>query len=102
MSDRFVAVLAGGLTHERDVSLRSGRRLSAALRTTTQDATHQKWALIPVPEPVNFNTKQIDAKLNFTSGKLFITGGYYGSFFTNANGTVTPIVPGSLMDRRVC
>ncbi|MCP2262581.1 D-alanine-D-alanine ligase [Streptoalloteichus tenebrarius] len=32
MSDRFVAVLAGGLSHEREVSLRSGRRLSAALR----------------------------------------------------------------------
>ena len=33
MSDRCVAVLAGGLTHEREVSLRSGRRLSAALRS---------------------------------------------------------------------
>ncbi|MDI2031341.1 D-alanine--D-alanine ligase [Saccharopolyspora sp. TS4A08] len=33
MSDRWVAVLAGGLSHERDVSLRSGRRLSAALRS---------------------------------------------------------------------
>lgn len=32
MSDRSVAVLAGGLSHERDVSLRSGRRLSSALR----------------------------------------------------------------------
>ena len=32
MSDRYVAVLSGGLSHERDVSLRSGRRLSAALR----------------------------------------------------------------------
>ncbi|CAM3602192.1 D-alanine--D-alanine ligase [Kibdelosporangium persicum] len=32
MSDRTVAVLSGGLSHERDVSLRSGRRLSAALR----------------------------------------------------------------------
>jgi D-alanine-D-alanine ligase len=32
MSDRTVAVLAGGLSHERDVSLRSGRRLSTALR----------------------------------------------------------------------
>jgi len=30
--DRTVAVLAGGLSHERDVSLRSGRRLSAALK----------------------------------------------------------------------
>ncbi|GDY30928.1 D-alanine--D-alanine ligase family protein [Gandjariella thermophila] len=34
MSDRWVAVLAGGLSHEREVSLRSGRRLSAALRAT--------------------------------------------------------------------
>ena len=32
MAERSVAVLAGGLSHERDVSLRSGRRLSAALR----------------------------------------------------------------------
>ncbi|MCT2586520.1 D-alanine--D-alanine ligase family protein [Actinophytocola gossypii] len=33
MSDRCVAVLSGGLSHERDVSLRSGRRLSTALRS---------------------------------------------------------------------
>jgi len=33
VSDRSVAVLSGGLTHERDVSLRSGRRLAAALRS---------------------------------------------------------------------
>lgn len=32
MSDRWVAVLSGGLSHEREVSLRSGRRLSTALR----------------------------------------------------------------------
>lgn len=31
-SDRTVVVLAGGLSHERDVSIRSGRRLAAALR----------------------------------------------------------------------
>lgn len=41
MSDRSVAVLAGGLTHERDVSLRSGRRLSAALRTA--GLTVEEW-----------------------------------------------------------
>lgn len=34
MSDRVVAVLSGGLSHEREVSLRSGRRLSGALRST--------------------------------------------------------------------
>ena len=32
MNERIVAVLAGGLSHEREVSLRSGRRLAAALR----------------------------------------------------------------------
>jgi D-alanine-D-alanine ligase len=32
VSERTVAVLAGGLSHEREVSLRSGRRLAAALR----------------------------------------------------------------------
>jgi D-alanine-D-alanine ligase len=33
VSDLGVAVLSGGLSHEREVSLRSGRRLSAALRS---------------------------------------------------------------------
>jgi D-alanine-D-alanine ligase len=33
VSERSVAVLSGGLSHERDVSLRSGRRLSTALRS---------------------------------------------------------------------
>ncbi|WP_116043017.1 D-alanine--D-alanine ligase family protein [Amycolatopsis palatopharyngis] len=41
MADRTVAVLAGGLSHERDVSLRSGRRLSAALRG--QGLTVEEW-----------------------------------------------------------
>jgi D-alanine-D-alanine ligase len=35
--ERTVAVLAGGLSHEREVSLRSGRRLAAALRDTGAD-----------------------------------------------------------------
>lgn len=37
MTDRSVAVLAGGLSHEREVSLRSGRRLSGALRAVGLD-----------------------------------------------------------------
>lgn len=41
MSDRWVAVLSGGLSHERDVSLRSGRRVSAALRGS--GLTVQEW-----------------------------------------------------------
>jgi D-alanine-D-alanine ligase len=41
VSDRSVAVLSGGLSHERDVSLRSGRRLSSALRTA--GVTVEEW-----------------------------------------------------------
>jgi D-alanine-D-alanine ligase len=41
VSDRCVAVLSGGLSHERDVSLRSGRRLSAALRSV--GVTVEEW-----------------------------------------------------------
>jgi D-alanine-D-alanine ligase len=37
VSDRTVAVLAGGLSHEREVSLRSGRRLASALRDAGLD-----------------------------------------------------------------
>ena len=61
-----------------------------------QSATNQRWAVLMIPEPVNFNTKQIDAKLNFSGDRHFVSVGYYGSFFTNANGNVTPSVPGSL------
>lgn len=64
--------------------------------TTTQNGTNTRWALLMVPEPVNFNTKQIDAKVNFIGEKLFLSGGYYGSFFTNTYGNVAPTVPGSL------
>lgn len=45
MTDRWVAVLSGGLSHERDVSLRSGRRLSAALRSV--GVTVAEWDVDP-------------------------------------------------------
>jgi D-alanine-D-alanine ligase len=36
-ADGHVLVLAGGLSHERDVSLRSGRRVAEALRGAGED-----------------------------------------------------------------
>ncbi len=39
MNDRHIVVLAGGLTHERDVSLRSGSRLADALRRQGHDVS---------------------------------------------------------------
>ena len=39
VTDRHIVVLAGGLTHERDVSLRSGSRIAEALRRQGHDVT---------------------------------------------------------------
>lgn len=57
MNDRHVVVLAGGLTHEREVSLRSGARLADALRrhgieVTVRDAdtTLLPWLLEHSPD----------------------------------------------------
>lgn len=73
-----------------------GYDCAAFVCTTTQNAANTRWALLMIPEPVNFNTKQIDARMNFTGEKLFVSTGYYGSFFKNANGNVTPSVPNQL------
>jgi MtrB/PioB family decaheme-associated outer membrane protein len=49
-------------------------------------------AILLLPEPVNTNIKQIDAKLNLSGDKFLLSSGYYGSFFSNTNGSVNPIV----------
>lgn len=59
-------------------------------------ATATGWALLMLPEPINSTTRQVEAKLNFSADKLALTGGYYGSFFTNSVGSLTPTVPGTL------
>lgn len=59
-------------------------------------ASVSQWALLMLPEPIKSNTKQIEAKLNFVGDKLFLNGGYYGSFYRNSNKTIQPTVPGTL------
>jgi MtrB/PioB family decaheme-associated outer membrane protein len=63
--------------------------------TAINQASFVKNAILMLPEPINSTTKQIDAKLNFHDEKLLLTGGYYGSFYHNEYGTLTPIVPNS-------
>lgn len=55
-----------------------------------------QWALLMLPEPINSTTKQFETKLNFSGEKFMVSGGYYGSFFTNSYGSLTPTVPGTL------
>ena len=61
-------------------------------------ATATGWALLMLPEPVNSTIRQIDIKLNWSRNNLNLSGGYYGSSYTNANGNITPSVPGSLLN----
>lgn len=56
------------------------------------------WALLMLPEPINATTRQIEARLNFAVDRLTLSGGYYGSFYSNASGSLTPTVPASLND----
>lgn len=72
--------------------LQTGTEITGAsfLATATQLAT-----------PVDYRTNQIDASAGYTRGKWQIRGGYFGSFFSDANTSVDwsnpflPIAPGT-------
>lgn len=49
-------------------------------------------ALLMLPEPVNSTIRQLDAKVNYSDGKLNLSAGYYGNYYTNDNGALTPNV----------
>jgi MtrB/PioB family decaheme-associated outer membrane protein len=55
-------------------------------------------AMLMLPEPVKTTTKQIDAKLNYSGSKFLVSAGYYGSFFTSANGSLDPSLSGPLVN----
>ena len=54
------------------------------------------WAVLMLPEPIDSNHTQADARLTFGGEKLNLSMGYYGSFYRNDNGSLNPNVPGSL------
>ncbi len=69
--------------------------IAPGCRTTT--GTEVGWAVLMLPEPVDATHTQAEARLTYGGGgKLNLSVGYYGSFYRNANGSMTPNVPGSL------
>src|SRR5450759_297115 len=64
--------------------------------TAMNQANFLKNAILMIPEPINSTIKQFEAKLNFHDEKLNLTAGYYGSFYNNNNGSISPVVPNSL------
>lgn len=47
------------------------------------------------PEPIDSVTRQIDAKLNYTTSALQLSGGYYGSFYNNNQSNGLNIIGGN-------
>jgi MtrB/PioB family decaheme-associated outer membrane protein len=54
--------------------------------------------MLLVPEPVNSTIKQIDARLSYSGQQLKLHGGYYGSFYSNGNGSFSSGVSGNLFN----
>ncbi len=54
------------------------------------------WGLLMLPEPINANHSQVEARLSYALEKLRFSLGYYGSFYRNNNATLSPTVPASL------
>lgn len=59
-------------------------------------ASNTGWATLLLPEPINANHSQIEARLSYAAEKFRFNVGYYGSFYRNTNSTLNPVVPGSL------
>jgi MtrB/PioB family decaheme-associated outer membrane protein len=53
-------------------------------------------AVLLLPEPIDSNHSQAELRLNYAGERLRLSGGYYGSFYSNSNGTLTPGIPGVL------
>jgi MtrB/PioB family decaheme-associated outer membrane protein len=68
--------------------------VAPACGSTTLTSTGS--AVLLLPEPINSNHSQAELRLNYAGERLRLTGGYYGSFYNNSNGALTPGIPGSL------
>jgi MtrB/PioB family decaheme-associated outer membrane protein len=68
--------------------------IAPGCRTTT--GAELGWAVLMLPEPINANHSQAEARLSYASGKLHLSGGYYGSFYRNDYGSLNPVVPDRL------
>lgn len=56
------------------------------------------WAVLMLPEPINANHSQIDARLTYARDRLRLSAGYYASFYRNRFDVLTPSVPGRLIN----
>lgn len=55
-------------------------------------------AILLLPEPINYTMNNFDAKLNYHDEKMAISAAYYGSWFTNSNGSMNQTFNGLLFN----
>lgn len=99
------------LKTERDITTLGGEKwlgsgLSVQLRFRNEDKDGTRlWGgetgtnMAFIAEPINFNTRQLEATLGYAGERLQLSGGYYGSMFTNQNAslTITPAPASALI-----
>lgn len=70
--------------------------VGGAARTSNLCSGGSQGAILLLPEPIDSNTKQLDAKLNLSGGKFLVSGALYWSKYTNAYGSLNPAISGDL------
>lgn len=75
----FSKVLGNGF----DVQVRVRNEEKDGARIFSRGTSTPAWEF--APEPLNSTTRQLDAILGYTTEKLYIAGGYYGTSYNNHN-----------------
>jgi len=89
------------LTSENKTGARLFGRGMTCPSTTAPDCggstgSNAGWAVLLLPEPIDANQTQVQARLNYTVDKLRLSAGYHGSFYSNRHSVLAASVPGSL------
>ena len=71
---------------------------AVAITCTGTNALQIGSAVLFVPEPIDSDHHQVDARLSYAAQKLRLSLGYYGSFYQNRFGSLNPVLPGSLFN----
>lgn len=69
---------------------------SADMKYTPATSGLGSYAILLTPEPIDSTTQLLEGRLNFNRDALAVTAGYFGSFYVNHVGNLSPVVPNIL------
>lgn len=67
-----------------------------AVGIPTLPLSNGNWAVLLTPEPLSSSIKQFELTANYAQERYALSSGYYGTFYVNDFGSLTPSVPGTL------